>query len=134
MNHIRSIVLPPRRIAIGIALSLGACSALAFPMFALAIPPPVSNCDDSGGGSLRAALASAATHAGDVIDMSALTCGRIDLVTPLIVPQATLTIVGAGRETFVISANYRDRVIVHNGSSTLNLQDMTDHQRGARER
>lgn len=39
----------------------------------------VVNCDDSGPGSLRDAVASAAS--GDVIDLSALTCGTITLTS-----------------------------------------------------
>jgi hypothetical protein len=122
MNHVRSIVLPRRRIHIGIALSL---SALALPTVALASPPPVFNCDDHGTGSLRAAISDPGTRAGDVIDMSALTCDRIDLQTAISVPQSSLAIVGAGRDAFVISANYRDRVFVHGGTSELSLQNLT---------
>src|SRR5689334_23816680 len=40
---------------------------------------PVTNCDDSGAGSLRDAVTNAVS--GDVIDLSALTCSAITLNT-----------------------------------------------------
>ncbi len=63
----------------------------------------VSNCNDAGPGSLRDAIAGAS--AGDTIDLSALTCSTISLSTGEIeIPQASLEILGPGRDALTIDA------------------------------
>lgn len=52
-------------------------AALAVPGVSHAAVRLVTNCSDSGAGSLRAAIATAAS--GDVVDLSRLTCTRIIL-------------------------------------------------------
>jgi hypothetical protein len=65
---------------------------------------PVTNCNDAGGGSLRAALAAA--HNGDSVDLSALTCGKISLATgELSVPIDNLTLKGPGANALTIASN-----------------------------
>jgi len=65
---------------------------------------PVSNCEDSGPGSLRDAVANAVS--GDVIDMTALTCSRITLTTgAIVIGQHDLAFVGPGRENLAIDAS-----------------------------
>ena len=81
---------------------------------AWAVPPAVINCNDSGTGSLRAAVAGAAS--GDTIDMSALACGKITLTTGAInVTVNTLTLHGPGRKALTIAGDYatpeHDRII-----------------------
>jgi len=77
-----SLRLPRRR---PLAASVTAIFAvLALP--AWAVPPAVTNCDDSGVGSLRYAVdAVNGAVSGDTIDMSTLACGTITLSTGAIV-------------------------------------------------
>lgn len=98
---------------------------------ALAIPAPshaavhvVSNCKDSGNGSLRAAIASAAS--GDVVDLSRLLCTRITLTGgELIVPQASLTLRGRNRAAMTIDGNLNGRVLRHDGTGWLHIENLT---------
>lgn len=60
------------------AAMLLACGSMACPL-ASAATIPVTNCNDSGNGSLRAAIAEAQN--GDTVDMSVLTCSTITLTT-----------------------------------------------------
>ena len=68
---------------------------------------PVTNCNDSGTGSLRNAAAIALDD--DVIDMRALTCTRI-LVTsgPILFNQFTITLQGPGLSRLAIDAQARN--------------------------
>ncbi len=86
---------------------------------------PVTNCNDSGAGSLRNAIAVAAS--GDTINAAGLTCSTISLSTgALVINQASLDIRGPGRGDLTIrpGAKY-GRVIRHQGSGTLTLSGMT---------
>lgn len=89
----------------------------------------VANCDDSGPGSLRAAVA-AAPDSGTV-DASQLNCSTISLHTGAItVAQNNLVLVGPGRNALTISGEYNgnvesDRIIHHTGSGTLSIQGLT---------
>ena len=89
----------------------------------------VSNCDDSGAGSLRDAIASAAS--GDTIDLDGLTCSAITLTSgELVVPQDDLTIKysQANGQNLTIGANLQSRVLHHTGHGTLAIDgvDITD--------
>jgi len=103
---------------------------------AWATPPAVTNCNDSGAGSLRYAVDPAnGVVSGDTIDMSGLTlsdpgCGggvisQITLTTGAIVipPGAdktmlgVLTIKGPGRDALLIKASPNSRVFLHSYSS-----------------
>jgi hypothetical protein len=80
----------------------------------------VTNCNDSGPGSVRAAVASAAS--GDTIDLRGLSCPRITLTSgPIAVAQNDLTLRGAGLSRIAISGNLTDSVIRHSGTGTLHL-------------
>lgn len=85
----------------------------------------VANCNDSGAGSLRAAVQAAAS--GDLIDMTALTCSTISLTTgAIVVGQTDLTLKGAGPQALTIrNAAPNSRVIRHDGSGLLLLNGMT---------
>jgi len=89
----------------------------------------VANCADSGGGSLRAAIAAAAD--GGTVDASRLNCSTISLQTGAItVTQNNLTLLGPGRSGLTITGEYagnveHDRIINHTGSGTLNISGLT---------
>jgi hypothetical protein len=88
----------------------------AFSFLALSIAAPahaatvaVTNCNDHGAGSLRAAVAVAAN--GDVVDLRGLSCNRIGLTSgAIIVQQADLTVRGPGWAKFTVSGNARSQV------------------------
>lgn len=84
----------------------------------------VANCNDSGPGSLRAAVASATS--GDTIDLRGLSCPIIRLTTgPIAVVQNDLTFQGAGLSRLSISGSQVDSVIRHSGTGTLRLSGLT---------
>ncbi len=82
----------------------------------------VTSCaDDSDAGTLRNTIAAAVD--GDTVDLSALTCSSITLVSGAIpVNLDNLVIHGAGTSALVISGAGMDRVLIHPGSGTLGLQ------------
>ena len=64
----------------------------------------VTNCNDAGPGSLRAAAAAA--NSGDTIDLRALTCNRIVLTSGAIVfNDQFITVIGAGESRITIDGN-----------------------------
>lgn len=96
-------------------------------------PPPgphggtthvVTNCNDAGAGSLRAAALAAAT--GDTIDLSSLACSLITLTTGTIATGVDdLAVVGPGRDLLTISGGGTDTVFVHVGEGQLYLRGFT---------
>ena len=83
----------------------------------------VGNCDDSGPGSLRAAIAGAAS--GDTIDMSTLPCRLIDLTSGVIaIPQHDLSLVGGPPALMKVDAHDRSSVFRHSGTGTLYIKRM----------
>ena len=84
----------------------------------------VANCDDSGVGSLRDTVASAAS--GDTVDLSLLSCGVITLTSGAISTSLdALEIRGPGQDVLTIDGNGTGRVLLHLGAGTLTLSDMT---------
>lgn len=76
----------------------------------------VSNCDDSGPGSLRDAFTQAAS--GDVLDLTALTCSTISLTSGALTSGVDyLTLNGPGADRLAIDAGGSDRAIALMGSS-----------------
>ncbi|HET7064061.1 MAG TPA: kelch repeat-containing protein [Rudaea sp.] len=109
---------------------LAACLVLPFALAdlscnsALAATLSVTNCNDAGGGSLRAALAIA--HNGDSIDLSPLTCGKITLTTgQLVVAVDNLTLQGPGAAALTIAGsevpNHEYSLLYHTGTGTLRI-------------
>ena len=81
----------------------------------------VTNCNDGGSGSLRNAVAGAAS--GDTIDMSTLACRRIDLTSGAIrIAQHDLSIVGGPPQVMRIDAGGRSSIFRHSGTGTLRIE------------
>lgn len=82
----------------------------------------VTNCNDRGPGSLRAAVAGALS--GDTIDMTGLACRRINLTSgAIMIPQDDLTLRGGGGMT--VDANRLSSVFRHSGTGWLRIRGMT---------
>jgi hypothetical protein len=85
---------------------------------------PVTNCDDSGSGSLRQALQDAAS--GDTIDLTATGCSRITLTTgSILFMQTDITLQGPGYGYLAISGNSQYAPLLHDGTGTLSVNDLT---------
>lgn len=81
----------------------------------------ISNCDDSGPGSLRDVIDNA--NSGDTVDMGAMACSVITLTTgALVVDQQSLRIQGGGAMLFTEDDQ---QLIMHNGDGLLELEDVT---------
>jgi hypothetical protein len=110
--------LPLRPLAACLAAVLGVTDAPATP----ARPHGaivVTNCLDSGAGSLRQAVISGAP--GDPIDLTQLTCGQISLTTGRLDVNRDLQIQGPGPDVLAIDGTHTDRVFNQNGPYTLAL-------------
>ena len=84
----------------------------------------VTNCNDTGAGSLRALVATADN--GDTVDLRALSCPAIYLRSgPIAVAQDTLTVQGPGWRRLTVSGANLDSVFRHSGSGALRLRGMT---------
>ena len=91
------------------------------------VPTPsinVTNCNDDGAGSLRAAVGAAVD--GDTINMTALACSKITLTTGAIgIGQNNLTLAGPGFLNLEVSGNDASRVFWHLGTGTLAINDLS---------
>ena len=83
----------------------------------------VTSTADSGGGSLRAALASAGN--GDTINFSLTTPATITLTTGLLQITNSLTILGPGAGNLAINGNANDHVFSITPSNTVTLAGLT---------
>jgi hypothetical protein len=84
----------------------------------------VTHCGDSGAGSLRDTIAAAQT--GDLVDLRELSCSTITVGSgEIVVPQADLSIVGAGTGRITINSKYTNRIFNHTGEGILGLQGVT---------
>lgn len=110
-----------------VGVLLGAALVLAgagFSAPANAATRVVSNCNDSGTGSLRSAVSGAAS--GDVIDLTGLTCSRILLTRGWItVAQDSLRLVGPGRFELTLDGDDTVRIFRHTGAGTLRIERMS---------
>src|SRR6476660_2700590 len=100
--------------------------AAACAICAAALPPPseaasvvaVTNCSDSGPGSLRSAVFGAPD--GAVVDLRALSCNRILLTGGAItIAQENLQLLGRHRSALTLDGGNAGRVLRHTGSGTL---------------
>ncbi len=110
-----------RPLAAALGTLLGVCAT-----DTIAATAKVSNCNDSGSGSLREAVTYIA-ESGDTVDMTTLTCGVISLTTGAInVTQNDLTFSGPGRDLLTVSAQYQaDRVFNHSGTGTVGIYSLS---------
>ena len=88
----------------------------------------VSNCNDSGNGSLRSAMISAVNN--DVIDLTQLACSTITLSAAsgslqTAASAGNVTLNGPTGHTLTIDGGTHDRVIRHLGNGTIALNDLT---------
>jgi hypothetical protein len=84
----------------------------------------VTNCNDSGPGSYRQAVADALT--GDTIDLTNTGCSVITLTTgDVITAVDDLTLQGPGALALTISGGYTYRPIEHIGAGTLAINDVS---------
>lgn len=82
---------------------------------------PVTNCSDTGAGSLRNAVAAASD--GDAIDLSALPCA-VALNSTLIIPQDSLHLFGGSPDALIANTT-ETRIIRHFGDGSLILTNIT---------
>lgn len=81
---------------------------------------PVTNCNNTGAGSLRNAAAIAIS--GDTIDLRALGCNPINVTSgQIVLPQSSITLLGRDRLQNTIRGNSTARVLNHTGGGTLRL-------------
>jgi hypothetical protein len=107
---------------------LAACLIVAFaiqtPGISWANNLIVSNCGDDGSGSLRDAVARAAT--GDTVDLTRLRCSNITLTSGEIATSLNdLSLIGPGAAALNISGDGLSRVFDHTGTGTATLSGLT---------
>ena len=112
-----------------LATAVAACfalSAFAPPCFAGAYDN-VTNCNDTGSGSLRDTIASATSGDTIVLNPVNMNCSAITLGSgEIVVPQTDLTVKYNGNNTnhFIVSGN-NHRIFHHEGTGKLTLQRLT---------
>jgi hypothetical protein len=118
---------PARRPLIaGFALAFAAFGA-ALPTDATATTRVVTNCLDSGSGSLRDTIGALTTVSGDEVTFSAtLPCSTITLSSGEIqIPQGNLSITGPGADALTIDGASTQRIFRHTGTGTLSISGLT---------
>jgi hypothetical protein len=119
--HCRSQVLRPLAASLIVALAIQA------PNRSWASNLIVSNCGDSGTGSLRDAVSRAAT--GDTVDLTRLQCSSITLTGGEIASGlSNLSLIGPGASALYIKGGYPSRpgrIFDHTGTGTLSISAMT---------
>ncbi|PZQ18493.1 MAG: hypothetical protein DI564_04115 [Rhodanobacter denitrificans] len=117
-------------LALALGVSVGVAAAVGLPAAHAGGRPeggatwPVTQCGDSGAGSLRDVLAGAAP--GDIVDLGALSCGTISLTSGAIaVGQHGLTLRGPGAAALALAGSGADRVLRHTGTGTLTIEGLT---------
>lgn len=106
-------------VVLAVAPFLLVLAQLALPQRAKAATRLVSNCNNSGAGSLRVAVTGALS--GDTIDLRSLRCPSIVLNGPINVPQDDLRLLGPGTTALTIDANRKGRAFLHTGAGKFYL-------------
>ncbi len=120
---------PAKWARVGLCLALGAASLAVVdvaPASAVSSGPVVTNCDDSGPGSLRQAVADAA--AGDTVTFAlAPACSQITLTSDAIRSFfKDLTIAGPGASALAVSGNHEFTVFdTGGGGSSMTISGLT---------
>jgi len=124
MNDVASRRMPGAALlSLALVAVVGVASATAATASTSATCITVRNCNDSGSGSLRAAIARAVS--GDTIDMRSLTCSAITLSGgAIVIPQANLRLLGPGYAKLSINGS-GDRVLDHQGTGLLRLANLS---------
>ena len=118
-NRRCSVLVAVAVLATGMAATVVATAGLA-----VAASVTVTNCDDSGPGTLRQAVVDAAS--GDTIAFaSPLGCNVITLTTGEILIDKNLTISGPGATELAVSGNSSSRVFNVGGSRTVVISGLT---------
>ena len=104
------------------ALALCGATFLA-PGTAHAATRTVTNCNNSGSGSLRSAAGVALS--GDTIDLSHLSCTRITLASEVLLPQTDIRLLGRDRLAMTLHGNHITRVLHHTGTGTLSVERLS---------
>lgn len=100
-------------LALGMVATIGEAGAVA-----------VTNCNDSGIGSLREAVDTAVS--GDTIDLSSLACAEITLTTgALSTAIDNLTVIGRESGVFINEDDNVGRMFLHLGAGLLDLRNLT---------
>jgi len=120
LPEMQSLVLRPVAAALVASLGLAPCHALATQF--------VTNCNDAGIGSLRAALLAAGE--GELVDATALACSKITLTTGLLIAaQNAVKVDGPGADKLTIEGandpSDPSPVLFHNGNGTLEIDHVT---------
>jgi hypothetical protein len=124
MEGISMSMFAPRRVRGTLLLgSLALCGATLFETGAQAATRTVTNCNNSGSGSLRAAAAAA--QSDDTIDLSQLTCNRITLASEILLPQENIRLLGYARLALTLHGNHVTRVLHHTGTGTLSVERLS---------
>jgi len=85
----------------------------------------VTNCNDAGGGSLRATVASA--NSGDTVDLRSLACERIPLTSGTLVITANDLVLqgpGSARLTVSVESDVHQTVFRHQGTGTFRVDSL----------
>ncbi len=119
-THLQFRRNPLRLSPLSVAIALAAAAA---PLNVFATQT-VTNCNDTGAGSLRAALAAAAE--GDTVDMSTLSCSTITLGSALTTARSSLTLKGKSAQALTISGNGNSfGILQHSGGGILTLSNLS---------
>ncbi|HEY0232865.1 MAG TPA: hypothetical protein VGC55_16585, partial [Dokdonella sp.] len=84
---------------------------------------PVTSCQDSGSGSLRAAAQMAGNT--DTIDLTQLQCSQITLTTGRVELPSFISVIGPGSSAVTIDGNHYDRIFQHSGGGVLYIEGLT---------
>lgn len=120
----------PLAACLAMALGVGSIdsSASSIPASLSSLTRVITNCDDSGPGSLRDTIAVSAS--GDAVDLTKLACSTITLTTgALAIAVDSLTLVGPNATPGITidggkSSGHFDRVLNHSGTGQVSVQSV----------